>query len=243
MSTLLPSCLGGCRAAILLVLLFAYASAANSQQSDSANEFWPEIDVFVNLNQKSRLFFIYSGTRQENLGAYADGQTGVYFDYWAIPVLRGARRADPDASRSKLLLARAGYLFSSPRNSSGAATEHMLTYELTSRLHLPEALLLSDRNRLDLRWVNGDFKQRFRNRLKLERTFPVGRFELTPYGHGEVFYGLDQHAWTRVRYAAGAEWGISRHIVLEGYFLRQNDWGSVPQFVNAIGAALQLYFR
>jgi hypothetical protein len=223
-------------------LLIFSPSTAKSQEPDSTNEFWPEINVFVNLNRNSRLFFVYSGTKQESLGAYADGQTGVYFDYWAVPALR-PRRAQADASRSKLLLVRAGYLFSAPRQSTTAATEHMLTYEGTGRLPLARAFLLSDRNRMDLRWVDGDFRWRYRNRLKLERTFSVGRFDVTPYAHGEVFYNIDQGTWTRLRYAVGSEWSITKRIVLEGYYLRQNDWGSVPQFVNAAGMAVQFYFR
>jgi hypothetical protein len=228
--------------AVLPALLLVFASVATGQESDSANEIWPEIDVFVNLNRNSRLFFIYSGTKQENLGAYADGQTGVYFDHWALRAFRPVR-VQADASRSKLLLVRAGYLFSLARNGSTSATEHMLTYEMTGRLHLPGALLLSDRNRLDLRWVEGAFRWRYRNRLKLEKTFSVGRFELTPYAHGEVFYNIDQSKWTRIRYAVGSEWSITKRIILEGYFLRQNDWASVPQFVNATGLAVQVYLR
>jgi hypothetical protein len=231
-----------CRAAIVLVLLLAPASAARGQASNTSNEFWPETDVFINLNQKSRLLFVYSGTRQQDLGAYADGQTGVYFDYWAFPAFR-AMRSQPDASLSKLLLVRAGYLFSSPRNGSTTATEHMLTYELTGRLPLPASMLLSDRNRIDLRWVDGDFRWRYRNRLKFQRTFSAGPFELTPYAQGEVFHSFDQGKWTRVRYAAGLEWAITQRIVLEGYFLRQNDPASFPQFVNALGMALQFYLR
>jgi hypothetical protein len=230
--------------AVLPLLLRLSASVATGQQAeaDAANEFWPEINVFVNLNGNSRLFFVYSGTKQESLGAYADGQTGVYIDYWAVPTFR-PRRAQADASRSKLLLVRTGYLLSTPRSGSTAATEHMLSYELTGRVPLPRALLLSDRNRMDLRWVDGDFRWRYRNRLKLERTFSVGRFDVTPYAHGEVFYNIDPGTWTRLRYAVGSEWSITKRIVLEGYFLRQNDWGSVPQFVNATGMAVQFYFR
>jgi hypothetical protein len=39
------------------------------------------------------------------------------------------------------------------------------------------------------------------------------------------------------------EWTIARWVVLEGYYLRQKDWRSSPQFVNAIGATLQIYIR
>jgi hypothetical protein len=225
------------------MLLLASGSRASSQDSDSTDEFWPEINVFIKLSEKSRIFAIYTTTKQENLGAYADGQTGVYFDFWTLPALRRKLLSHADASRSKLLLVRTGYLFSRPRNNSGVATEHMLTSEATGRAHLPASLLLSDRNRIDLRWLNGDFRWRYRNRLKLERTFRAERFEFTPYGHAEVFYSLEQSTWTRLRYAAGMEWTVTRRIVLEGYFLRQNDWGNIPQFVNATGIVLQFHFR
>jgi len=119
----------------------------------------------------------------------------------------------------------------------------MATGEATGRAHLPAALLLSDRNRVDFRWVDGDPRHRYRNRLKLERSFKAGRFEFTPYAHAEVFYDLRNRTWSRFRYAAGSEWAITKRIVAEGYYLRQNTWSAVPQFVNAIGAAVQFYIR
>ena len=101
------------------------ASCANGQESDSSNELWPEINMFIRLNDSSRIFAMGTATRQENLGTYADGQAGVYFDSWALPPLRGRLIGHADLSRSKLLLLRTGYLFARPKNNSGAATEHM----------------------------------------------------------------------------------------------------------------------
>ena len=67
--------------------------------------------------------------------------------------------------------------------------------------------------------------------------------QLTPYAHAELLYDLNQREWTRLRYSAGAAWNITKRIVLEGYYLRQNTWASVPQFVNATGLAMQFYLR
>ena len=225
------------------VCLLLLACTASGQDADTASEFWPEVNVFINLGERSRLYAMYTATRQESLGTYADGQTGIYLDFWIIPPFRGRVNSHVDLSRSKMLLVRSGYLFSRPKNNSGASTEHMLTMEATGRAHLPASLLLSDRNRVDFRWLNGAFRWRYRNRLKLERTFRAGRFEFTPYGHVEGFYSVDQKAWTRLRYAAGAEWTLTRRIVLEGYFLRQDDWRSSPRHVHAVGVVAQFYFR
>lgn len=222
-----------------LVLTLSIAA----QTPDSTNEFWPEFDVFVKLNERSRFFLLYSATRPESLGSYADGQTGVHLDFFGVKPLRAHLVSHADAARSKALLVRAGYLFARPRNNSGAAIENIATGEATARAHLPADFLLSSRNRVDFRWVNGEARHRYRFRLKLERTFRAGRFDFTPYGHAEVFYEFKDREWGRFRYAAGAEWAVTKRFVLEGYFLRQNVWASVPQFTNAAGLAVQFYFR
>ncbi len=227
-----------------LLLFLTFVSASVGQDADTANEFWPELDVYVKLNQKSRLFFMYTATKQQSLGAYADGQTALYFDYWAKPLFKWRTHiTNPDASRNKLLLLRNGYQYTRPKNNSGAATEHWITSETHFRFYLPSSALLSDRNRFDLRWVNDGFKWRYRNRLKIERTFPVGRFELTPYAHAEAFHSMDQGDWTRVRWTAGSEWAITKIVVLEGFYTRQNEWHSTPRFINAAGLVLNLYLR
>jgi Protein of unknown function (DUF2490) len=216
---------------------------ARAQNSDTANQFWPEFDVYLKLNQKSRLFFMYTATKQENLDTYSDGQTGIHFDFYSGRALRKHIIQYADPSRSKSMMFRVGYLFSRPKNGSGAATEHMAIVEATTRAHLPHSFLLSDRSRADFRWVDGNPKQRYRNRLKLENTFDAGRFQLTPYAHAEIYYDLNGRYWNRFRYSAGAEWNITKRIVLEGYYLRENTWRSVPQFVNAAGTAVQFYLR
>ena len=94
---------------LFALLLMICAFSANRQESDSTNEFWPEVNVFVNLSDRSRIFAMYTATGRENLGTYADGQTGIYFDFWALPPFRGRLIGHADSSRSKLLLLRTGY--------------------------------------------------------------------------------------------------------------------------------------
>jgi hypothetical protein len=226
-----------------LFMVQAITVAAVAQPSDSSNEFWPEFDLFIKLNQQSRIFAMYTATKSQDLGAYANGQAGLYFDYWMARPLRKPLIGYFDPSRSKALMVRVGYLLNRPKNNSGNATEHTATAEVTSRAHLPASLLLSDRNRVDLGWVAGDPNHRYRNQLKLEWTFDAGRFQFTPYAHAEVFYDFKEGKWTRFRYAAGAEWYITKRFVLEGYYLRQNTWGQVPQFVNGLGVVFQVHLR
>src|SRR4030095_9536725 len=111
------------------------------------------------------------------------------------------------------------------------------------RFQPPGTMRQPDRSRLDFRLVDGDYQPRYRNRLKLERTFKAGRVDLTPYSHAEAFYDWRFDKFHRFRYAAGAEVSLGKHLILESYYLRQNDIVSAPKYVNAVGVALQFYFR
>ena len=61
----------------VLLVTQAFTVMAATQPSNTSNEFWPEFDFYVNLNEKSRLFFLVAATKQQDLNAYADGQFGA----------------------------------------------------------------------------------------------------------------------------------------------------------------------
>lgn len=115
-------------------------------------------------------------------------------------------------------------------------------------------LLLSDRNREDFRFVNGDFSFRYRNRVTIEREFHVFKQRnMTPYASGEVFYDTRYDVWNRNRWTVGVQISLrpgplrkmllpQRQVIFDLYYTRQNDSRSETQHVNDIGAALALYF-
>ena len=225
--------------------LLSISCAVQLQADDASTEFWPEWDVYLRLNDKSRLFFLYSATKLDNRQTYSDGSFGGHFDVYAVPLLgrRVLRKDHADIARSKSFMVRVGYLFSrTPSGSSDPFSEHTPTVENHWRFQLPGSVLLTDRNRADFRIRDGSYQPRYRNRLKLERTFPAGRLDVTPYAHAEAFYDWRFDKFHRFRYAAGAEVSFGRHIVFESYYLRQRDTVTSPSHVNAIGAALQFYW-
>jgi hypothetical protein len=223
--------------ALLPVLLQA-------QTSDTRRELWPEADVYVNLNSESRFYFTYSATRESDLSDYANGQVGGYYDFYILPLARRRLRETPDAARDKFLMFRVGYAYSrTPPGASKSSIQQIPTVEADPRAPLPWDMLLTDRNRLEFRIVNGDFEPEYRNRLRVERSFRTGRFVLTPYTDVEAFYSWKYHAFDEVRYTAGLEWQVVRFLVLEGYYTRERDTKSSPQYVNALGLTLQLHLR
>jgi hypothetical protein len=137
---------------------------------------------------------------------------------------------------------RIGYRYIHPYTGDSPA-EHRGVLEITGRHGLPGGVLLSDRNRMDLRSIGGEYSWRYRNRLTIEREFSIGRFKPSPYVRGEVYYDSRYDKWSRTALIAGSILPINRHLELEGYFEHQNDsGGSSNRTVNAVGAVVNLYF-
>ena len=186
----------------LFLLLVALGSqSTRAQEPTTQKEFWPEIDVYVHLKPKVRLFFLGTVSKSvedgelRNSQAY-EAQVGAHIDY--IP--------------NEHVILRAGYRFGSAVGSnSDPFKEHRFLTEQTLRKLLPGELLLSDRNREDFRFVNGDFSFRYRNRVTVEREFHLFRKRsITPYVSGELFYDTRYNVWNRNRYAVGVQTSLRR---------------------------------
>jgi len=243
-------CLGsGLRVRVyaLIVFLFFFVfstQAARAQQPTTRNEFWPEIDVYINLKPKLRLYLLGTVSKSVEDGELRnargfEAQIGAHIDY--LP--------------NEHVILRAGYRFGTSVGQTGEPfKEHRLLTEQTLRKLLPRGLMLSDRNREDFRFVNGDFSFRYRNRVTLEREFHLlKRRTVTPYVSGEIFYDTRYKTWNRNRLAVGVQTSLrrgpirklllpKRQIILDLYYMRQNDSRSEIQHVNGIGAALGFYF-
>jgi hypothetical protein len=227
----------------LCVPLLAMTMAGQCSALDVLDQLWPEVDVFVKTSRDTRLFFMGSGTRIRQ-GGYSDGQLGVHFDMYFGAIFKHLAELRPDATRSRLVSIRVGYLYGkTPEDSSDAFVEHTPIIEVTPRYYLPKNTLLTNRNRYDFRLVNGVYTPRYRNRLKIERTFETGRRAFTPYIHAEAFYDRRYDSFHRFRYTIGGEFEINKHFVLEGYYLRQQDSQTEPRGLNVAGIGLQIYFH
>ncbi len=226
----------------LLAALLIWARTGTAQET--RNEFWPEADVYINIKPKVRLYLLGTVSKSVEDGELFNGQSyeaqvGAHVDY--IP--------------NKHWILRAGYRYGRAvgKNDDGFR-EHRLLAEQTLRKLLPANFLLSDRNREDFRFINGDFSFRYRNRVTIERELPVFKTRtITPYVSGEIFYDTRFNEWNRNRVTVGVQHTLirgplqkmllhKRQVVLDLYFMRQNDSRSQPRHVNAIGASLAFYF-
>lgn len=167
-----------------LILLFAAITALKAQVFD---QFWPRAEVNVGTGHFSRLVFQYNGARTPNEG-HSDGQVGAFMDFFLASYDPLKIHRHPDAARNKVLTVRAGYILDkSPQDIPNPYTAHTALIEMTPRFHLPKRIVVTDRNRGELRVQNGDFVPRYRNRFRFERTADMNKRTLTPYAQAEAF--------------------------------------------------------
>ena len=100
---------------------------------------------------------------------------------------------------------------------------------------------MSDRNLVELRFINGEYSTRYRNRLTLERAFQVHHLRFDPYAWGELFYDTRYDSWVQNQYSFGAQFQFKRHWMLDGYYLHQNTSHSTPNHLNVAGLTLNIF--
>ena len=228
---------------MLICLVGVVQRAALAQASSTRNELWPEVDVYINLKPKLRLFLLGTTSKSvedgEILKADAfEAQVGVHLDYLL----------------SKYVTLRTGYRFGTSLGTADEFKEHRLLTEQTLHKSLPWQLSLSDRNREDFRFVNGEFSFRYRNRVTLEKELEfLGKRSVRPYVFSEGFYDTRYDVWNRTRFGGGVQIALKpgpfmdsrlpkHQRVLDFYYMRQHDTRSSTTHVNGFGVVLAFYF-
>jgi hypothetical protein len=221
-----------------VVYLALFATALHGQ----VQQFWPEVDTFVHLNDNSRLMFSVQSTRQESVSSEMD--IGAHVDLFVKP-LRKARLLtshSPDVAKSRFVQFRIGYHYLFPYDNAGNS-ENRIIMEATPRYPMPFGITLADRNRVDLRFAQGGFSWRYRNRVAVERTFHIGKYSFDPYLRGEAWYDSFYSKWSRTLFQFGSDFPITPRVSLEGYYEHQNNTSTSPnQQLNGVGMVLNLRF-
>jgi hypothetical protein len=211
----------------LLLLTCLSGSALAQDEPTTRDEAWPEVDLYINLNPKWRLLFLGNISQERETNIDLEGQVGAHVDYFF----------------NKYLVFRTGYRYGFSLIEEDPFQEHRLLFEQTLRVPIPWKILLSDRNREDLRWVDGSFSVRYRNRLMLERDFGIRNFRFTGYGSAEIYYDSRFDTFNRNRFVIGTTFPVNKHFALDLSYARQNDSRSQPNHVNAIGVVLVFTLR
>ena len=224
------------RAGVTLLVVLILCQPAHGQ----SKQFWPEINAYKKLNENSRFHFIVLQTRENEKSTEMD--LGFDLDYYLKPLLKLRKLGGLmlDESKSRPLLLRFGYHYIP---STEGANEHRVIAEATPRYPLKAGAVISSRNRLDLRFIDDGFSWRYRNRLSVERVFPLRSLDLSPYVRAEAYYDNKYAKWSRTTISSGVAITFKKHYEIDTYFEHQNDTSKSPnRQVNALGLALNLHF-
>jgi hypothetical protein len=206
----------------------ALALAGGGARAEVSNEFWPELDTWIKLNDTTRILLTTDGTRDRDSGDRINSEAASYLEY---------RYNDSVAFR-------AGYAYSDtpPANPGEShSVERRWILDFSYGWRLGDATKLTDRVRADLRDIDGSSSTRLRDRLKVEYDTHVGHQAVNPYANLEVYYDSRYDAVGRYRLEVGAATPLSKDIELDLYFGRQRDIRPGNKYTDGIGLTLNLY--
>jgi len=233
------------------LLLSSVLQAAPAWADDSlSTEFWPELNAYVRLNERSRLLFTAAATRAmegqwtPGKAVTQDSQFTANLDYTLAPVLR---RDVPEAewSKNRLLWSRIGFEYgTSGPSGANDFRSYTGTLELNSRYPTPSALWVTGRLRVDLREVNGESSQRYRVRLGSEWDTTIREHPVAPYSSIEFVYDTRYDQWSRMTLKAGLETPIAEAWRVEPYLALQfNKPNDDISRVLGVGLTFKVYFE
>lgn len=183
----------------LFVLVCASLACTGSARAADASELWPEINGFVQFNERARAFFDVAYA----LGKESDVKSGnlaAYLDVSLKPIARMRRNLlTDDWQRNKYLWTRVGYdrTFEAVDSEGFDVVENRGVIAVYGRIPLPASAWLETRTRADLRWIGGEYSNRYRFRPDLSREFAVRDRALVPHFNFEWFYDTRYDDWAR----------------------------------------------
>jgi hypothetical protein len=232
-----------CLAAAAVIALLTPAAASGASTS---YEFWPEVNGYFGLGERSRLLFTAAGTRameasiDDGDAVFQNAQFSVNLDYTLAPILR---RDVPQAewSKNRLLWARIGFEYGTSGNSGFRSYTGIA--ELNSRYGLLSNTWLTGRLRADFRDLNGTPSQRWRVRVGAEWDLAYDDHPYSPYCSAEMLYDTRFDKWSRTTLKAGVETPIAERWRIEPYLaLQLNRPADELNRVLGLGLTLKRYF-
>ena len=224
-----------------LMLLIAMGATASAQDSDNTvSEFWPELDAKVQLPDNWRLEGFVGLKKGEDF-PYQQLYAGVGLGYQRKRINRPhPENIDPDKEHTFVF--GGGYERLQTVSSRTTSYENRMVLQVVAGFRPASRLLLSDRNRVEFRWVNGVYSTRYRNLVQGEYDLKIHEFRFSPYASAEFFYSSTTSSWNQEWYTAGIEWPYKRILMVQTYYLRQNCTNCNPANLNVGGLTLSFFF-
>jgi hypothetical protein len=214
----------------------------DTARSEDTSEFWPELNAFVQLNERSRacLNAAYALGKESDVRSL---DAGLCLDVSLKPIAR-KERLTGDWQRNKYLWARVAYdrIFEQTDSTGTDVAENRGIIAFYGRVPLPAAVWLEMRTRADLRWIGDEYSTRYRFRLDATRELSVLDHTVVPYFNYEWIYDTHYDDWARTLWTLGAEVTANEHFRYEIYFARQADLRPERTGLDALGVVFKWYY-
>jgi len=211
-----------------------------AQAQETPSDFLPEIDLYFKLNPNVQIYLQAKDDRDG--GDQHQATIGPSLQLYRKPLWSLKRLVvfDLDVTKSTPWMLESGYrVITAP----DAPDKNRLIEAVTFRFPLLHAILVGNRDRVDLDWQNGEFTWRFRNRLVFARMFTVRSLHFVPYAAWEPFYLSQYGKFATTDVYGGVAIPISKHVQFDAYYQHENNTGKSPNSQrNFVGLQLQLYF-
>jgi hypothetical protein len=229
----------------LFAVLCTGLASSRSAFADDPWEVWPEAQVFVGLNPRTRLF-LSAAYAQGKESDQATLDAAAHLDISLLPIGPRRRRAFriEDWQRNRYFWARVGYdrVFKITDAEGRSVSEDRGILSLWAKAPLPAAVWIEGRARADLRWIGGEYSTRYRWRMEATREFVVLDHSVVPYLNAEWFYDTRYDGWARSLYQAGFEGTVSKHFRFELNLSQQTDKLPETSRLNAFSVLLKAYY-
>lgn len=212
---------------------------AQSTGSSTESQFNPEIDAHVQLSPDLSLLGV-AGLQDGEDYPYSQWYAGAGMSY-RFQRIRTPHLINIDPDKETYLFVGGGYEYLTTTQSGVTTTENRVVLAATPGTRFWNGhLLVRDRNRLELRWINGTYETTYRNQLSAEWDFLVDGFRFTPYGSVEAFDN-SRHGWNEWWYTAGIQLPFGRHWMFDAYYQRQDCSTCTPRRWNVAGLTVNYY--
>jgi hypothetical protein len=229
------------RAAPAAVAIIALTVATAFAQAPKVSEFDPTVWISFDVNRRVRLELITGREESDDIGSAKWKVTaGASFRFKsAFPTLLDMI----DSDKRHVLVVGTFYQYSRADDAAGTTIEHRAIVEATGRYAIKGSFLLTDRNRIEFRRVNDDYRFRYRNLAIIERRLKLKGHTFAPFGSAEAFWDKGLSKWNQFRFAAGVSVPVVRKITVNPYFERAHCVSCSHTDTNVAGLMVHLFFK
>lgn len=223
----------------ILLLPIGFVCPVLGQQT--VTELDPTVSATIEVTKKVR-FEIYAGREKSEEIESSKKKVGTGISIRLKPVFRRFLDA-VDTDKQHVLVFGTTYEYSVANERAVKSIEHKLMFDVSLRYAFPSDLLFSNRNRAELRRVNGNNHFRFRNRPMLERPFRVRQKDYTPYVAAEAYWDQRYGKWNMFKISGGIVVPLARRFSMEFLYERQHCVTCADPNTNILGISLNISIK